>query len=339
MSWLVLHKLAAIFATVALGWIAGRRRWLAADGNGGDPARMLGRLAFTIFVPALLFRTSARLDLHAMPVATMAAFFVPALLMLALVYLTQRWRQRGVPAADMRSAEALAARPAARAIAVVFGNSVQVGIPLTLALFGEAGLGLFVALVSLHALVLLSVPTVLVELDLARARARHDATAGLLRTLGATVHNTVIHPVVLPVLAGLAWNAGGVPLPAVVDETLQLLGSAVAPLCLVLIGLSLTGGGPRGAWRGAVVIALLKLLLMPALVLGVAHWGFGLAGLPLSVVVVMAALPTGANPLIFAQRYQSNEAETATAVVLSTLAFALTLPLWLAALAAMPAAG
>jgi malonate transporter len=230
MSRLVLYKLAAIFVTVALGWIAGQRRWLSPDGGGGDPARTLGQLAFTVFVPALLFRTSARLDLHAMPAATMAAFFVPALVMMALVYLVQRWRQRGAPAADMRSAEQVAARPAARAIAVVFGNSVQVGIPLTLALFGETGLGLFVALVSLHALVLLSVPTVLVELDLARARARHDATAGLLRTLGATVRNTVIHPVVLPVLAGLAWNAGGLALPGMLDETLQLLGSAVAPL-------------------------------------------------------------------------------------------------------------
>jgi malonate transporter len=107
----------------------------------------------------------------------------------------------------------------------------------------------------------------------------------------------------------------------------------------VLIGLSLAGTGLRGALRGAAVIAVLKLLVMPALVLGVAHWGFGLAGLPLSVVVVMASLPTGANPLIFAQRYRSNEAETATAVVLSTLAFVLTLPLWLAVLAALPAAG
>jgi hypothetical protein len=212
---------------------------------------------------------------------------------------------------------------------------VQVGIPVASALFGEAGLGIHIALVSVHALVLLSVLTVLVELDLARARAQHEAAASLWRTLCTTVRNTVIHPVVLPVLAGALWHATGWALPAPLDETLQLLGTAVAPLCLVLIGLSLAytaGATVRAAVRPALGITLLKLLVSPALVLAVAHWGYGLSGLPLQVVVMMAALPSGSNALIFAQRYRSQEAEATTAIVLSTLGFVLSAPLWLAVL-------
>ena len=60
---------------------------------------------------------------------------------------------------------------------------------------------------------------------------------------------------------------------------------------------------------------------------------FGLAGLPLQVVVMMAALPTGSNALIFAQRYRSLEPEVTTAIVVSTLGFGLSAPLWLALLA------
>jgi malonate transporter and related proteins len=45
---------------------------------------------------------------------------------------------------------------------------------------------------------------------------------------------------------------------------------------------------------------------------------------------MMAALPVGSNALIFAQRYQTREAEVTAATVLSTLAFVLTAPLWLA---------
>ena len=74
---------------------------------------------------------------------------------------------------------------------------------------------------------------------------------------------------------------------------------------------------------------MLKLLVLPALVLLVAHWGFGLAGLPLAVVVLLAALPVGSNALIFAQRYRSLEAEATAAIVISTLAFVLTASLWL----------
>jgi hypothetical protein len=240
--------------------------------------------------------------------------------------------------AQLDEVERHAAVPAARAIATVFGNSVQVGIPMAAALFGEVGLGLHIALVSLHAMVLLSVITALVELDLARARSAHEATASLWRTLRATLRNTVIHPVVLPVLAGLVWNATGLRLPGALDETLQLLGTAVAPLCLVLIGVTLAYTATATvaeAVRGAVGVAALKLLVLPALVLAVAHGGFGLHGMPLQVVVVLAAMPSGSNCLIFAQRYRSQEAQATTAIVLSTLAFVLTAPLWLAVLAAV----
>ena len=322
MSTLVFLKLLAIFVVVALGWVAGKARWLGE----GDPARVLANAAYYIFVPALLFRTTVRIDLAAMPWGTVIAFFVPVLALLFGVYAWERCRRhaRGTPAAA----------PSVRAISATFGNSVQVGIPFAAALFGEAGLAIHVALVSLHALTLLTVLTALVELDLARERRTlGHSNAHLLRTLGRTMRNTIVHPVVLPVLAGLAWNLAGLPLPAIADEILATLGQAVVPLCLVLIGMSLAYYGVKGAVRGAVAITLLKLFLLPALVLAVAHWGFGLSGLPLAVVVMMAALPVGSNALIFSQRYAALEAEATAAIVLSTLGFVATASFWLAVLA------
>ena len=316
MTVLIFQKLTAMFIVVAFGWIAGRRRWLGE----GDAARLLGNVAFMIFVPALLFRTAARLDLAALPWRTLAAFFVPTVLLLMVVYGAQR--QRAVTA----GAPAMAS---ARAITAIYGNAVQLGIPLVAALYGEAGLGLHLTLVSLHSLVLLTVLTLLVEHDLARSQ---DSVA-LASTLRTVVRNTVVHPVVLPLLAGLVCNALGLKLPVLIDELLAMLGTAVVPVCLVLIGLSLEHYGLRGPSRPALALSVFKLLLMPALVLGVAHWGFGLAGVPLAVVVMMAALPVGSNALIFAQRYRSNEAEATAAIVISTLAFTATAPLWLALLA------
>ncbi|MEO7244107.1 MAG: AEC family transporter [Rubrivivax sp.] len=318
MTLAVFYKLLAIFLTVGLGWAAGRMRWLDSGADARDPARVMGNAAFSIFVPALLFRTTARLDFAALPWMLLAAFFVPALVFLLGVYLWQR-RRPGLPVAA----------PAARAMSASFGNSVQLGIPMAAALFGEAGLALHIALMSLHALVMLTVPTVLVELDLAGAQ---PGRRTLVATLRGTVRNTVVHPVVLPVLAGMAWNLSGLGLHPVVDEALAVLGSAVVPVCLVLIGLSLAYYGVQGSWRGALVLAAQKLLLMPALVLAVAHWGFGLAGLPLAVVVLMAALPTGSNALIFAQRYDTLTEEATATILVSTLAFAASASLWLGVL-------
>ena len=339
MSSLVFFKLVAIFVIVAIGWVVGRLRWLGhidrtANRNAADavdPARVLANAAYYIFVPALLFRTTARIAFKTMPWDALIAVFVPLTLMLIGVYAVQKRALRK----HATSGPAMpAAAPSVRAITAAFGNTVQVGIPMAAALFGEAGLQIHLAIVSLHALVLLTLSTTLVELDLARAqRSRGGGPSHLGATLLVTVRNTVIHPVVLPVVIGLAWNTLGWPLPTVVDEILQTLGQAVVPLCLVLIGMSLAYYGVRGAASAAVGLSALKLFVLPALVLTIAHWGFRLNGLPLTVIVMMSALPIGSNALIFAQRYRTLEAETTAATVFSTLAFVLTAPAWLALLA------
>jgi predicted permease len=317
----VFLKLLAIFLVVALGWVAGRLRWLGDH----DPARTLSNAAFYLFVPALLFRTTARVEFATLPWGTLAAFFVPAVLLLGAVY---GWQRRA-----NRQGRLAAAAPAVRAISATFGNTVQIGLPVVAALFGEAGLAIHVTIISLHALTLLTLATALVEMDVAREHHQQARTHAHLRhMLLNTARNTIIHPVVLPVLAGLAWNALRLPLPPVADEILQTLSQAVVPLCLVLIGLTLAYHGVRGSARGALVLTAFKLVVLPALVLVIGHWGMGLAGMPLDVVVVAASLPVGSNAVMFAQRYETLEAEATAANLFSTVGFVLTAPLWLALL-------
>lgn len=313
----VLAKLAAIFVTIGLGFIAGRKRWLDGVGGTEDAARVLSNVAFFIFVPALLFRTMALADLSRLPWRLLAAYLLPLAAFAFVVW-----------ALGSRASAVHPAAPATRAIGASYGNAVQLGIPMAAALFGAQGLALHLTVVSVHGLTLLTLLTLLVERDLARSRPG-ASRAELLRT---TVRNTVVHPVVLPVLAGLVWNLTGVGLPAALDLTLQGLGAAVSPLCLVLIGLSLAAYGLQGFGLGALRTALLKLFALPALILVVAHGGFGLDGLALQVLVMMAALPVGANALLFAQRYDTLQGESTAAIVLSTLAFVGTSALWLALL-------
>lgn len=316
----ILVKLAAILLTVALGYVAGRLGWLGrfSPREGADPARVLSNAAFYLFVPALLFRTMVRQDLASLPWHTLLAYFVPASVFTLALYAWWRHRNSG----GLQPAAA----PATRTVAAVYGNAVQMGVPMASALFGEAGLALHISLVSLHGLVLLTLLTVLVESDLARS----GPTTSRWVTARQTARNAVIHPVVLPVLAGLLWNLTGLGLHPVVDQTLAGLGSAVVPLCLVLIGVSLAMYGVQGGLRGALVVSAWKLLAMPAFVLVVAHWGFGLVGMPLGVLVMMAALPSGNNALIFAQRYQTLQTEATLAILVSTIAFLPTAGLWLA---------
>lgn len=338
----LLLRLLGIFAIVAIGWIAGRQRWLEPSARHAAPgpargAEVLSSAAFLIFMPALLFRTTAQIDLAGMPWAVLLAFFVPVLGLLVLVYGFERRRSarlgpnRARPA-DVATAEAWVASPAVRAISVGFGNTVQLGIPVAAALFGPVGLAVHLAVVSLHALALLIASTLLVETALAHDAVRQGrSSGGVVSLLLATVRRTVIHPVVLPVVAGLLWNLAGLPLPGPLDEALALLAQAAVPLCLVLIGLSFAEQGLRGTQavlRPALAIAALKLFVQPACVLAACL----LLRVPdpaLAVLVMCAALPTGSNALIFAQRYRSRVGEVTVTTVLSTLAYVLSAPLWL----------
>ncbi len=319
MSRLVVGRLLGIFAVIALGWLAGRTRAL----SGPEVVAALYTVAFTIFIPALLFRTTARIDVAALPWSTLAAFFGPVVTLLLVVH---AWhRARG----------ARSAAPSVRGISTTFGNLVQLGIPLMVAVFGQTGLALHVAVVSLHALVLLTVSTALAELDLARDGAPPGERPRPGTVLAHTVRRTLVHPVVLPVLAGLSWNVLRVPIPGPLDALLATLGQGVVPVSLVVIGMSLQQFGLGGAVGGAAAASAIKLVLQPGLVLAVAHWGAGLHGLPLGVVVMGAALPIGSNALLFAQRYRTLEAETTAAIVFSMLAFVVTGPLWLLAVSAV----
>ena len=113
------------------GWWAGRAGWARTI-----RPRVLANAAY-IFVPALLFRTTARIDLAAMPLGhgdrLLRAGAGAAAAGLCLGRRTHR--ERGLPTAA----------PSVRAISATFGNSVQVGIPFSAALFGEAGLAIHVA--------------------------------------------------------------------------------------------------------------------------------------------------------------------------------------------------
>jgi predicted permease len=337
MTLAIFYKLLAIFFTVGLGWLAARLRWFG-EATPAE-ARLLSNLAMNVFVASLLFRTAARIDFARLPWPVLMAYFLPAL---ALVLVVGAWHRRGRGSETGTPPPAGApAIPATRAVAATYGNAVQLGIPMAAALFGEAGLAIHITMVGVHGVMLLTLPTALAELALAHAHAQQHGAAPLARVLLTTVRNTLLHPVVLPIVAGLLWNLTGLGLHPVLDEALQLLGSAVVPVCLVLIGITLRAYGIGGrlgeAVRAVLPVCLVKLVAMPALILAVAHWGFGLAGVPLAVVVMMAALPVGSNALIFAQRYRVLEAESTAAIVISTLAFVVTASGWLAVLAWMAA--
>ena len=82
-------------------------------------------------------------------------------------------------------------------------------------------------------------------------------------------------------------------------------------------------------------MCVLKLLLMPACAWLLAHL-LKLPPMATSVVVLFAAMPTGANAYIFAAQYQRLVNQVSGAVALATILAAVTLPFIVLMLTAAP---
>lgn len=301
----VVSSLFPVVLMIALGCLAGRRGMVAASS-----VKDLSQLVFYLLSPALLFRAMSAVRVQDLDLRPVAAYFIAA----GLIYGVTLWRGR------------FGRQAAVLAMASTYSNSVMIGIPLVGLAYGPAGMVTLLTLVSLHALVLLTTATLAVELAIAReVDAQGGPRRSMVRVLLPALRSALIHPVPIPIVAGLLWGQTGWPLPAPVDKTLMLVGQAFAPLALILVGITLatTAIGPH--LRGALRVAAAKNLVHPALVVGLG-WVLGLTGLPLVVMVVAAALPMGANVFLFAQRYGTAEQMATAAVAVSTVMALVTVP-------------
>ena len=122
----------------------------------------------------------------------------------------------------------------------------------------------------------------------------------------------------MPIIIGLLFAQTGLVLPEVVDRPLLLLGNAMGPLALVLVGATLARARIGAQLKGAMGLTLLKNLVMPALVAAIG-WAVGLAGVPFTVMIVAASLPIGANVFMFSQRYEVAQELVTAGVAVSTV--------------------
>jgi predicted permease len=294
----VVASLTPVFLLIGLGWLAGRLQWIR-DGSIKD----LSNLVFLLLIPALLFRTMSAVRFEQLDLLPVAAYFLAAL---ALLGVSIAWRGFNRGSVVM-------------GLAGTFSNMVMLGITLVELAYGKQGLVTLLTLVSVHALILLTVGSIVLELAVAReARAGGERAPHVLATAWSAFKGALIHPIPLPILCGLLFAQTGWTLPTVVDRPLQLLGSAFGPIALVLVGVTLARTPMAGHLRQALWISASKNLLLPVLV-GASAWAMGITGLPLTVMVVAAALPIGANVFLFAQRYEVAQEITTASMGVSTV--------------------
>ena len=288
----VLIGFGIIGAIIAVGYLIGRTDLL-----GPGAGRVLGRLAFFVLSPCLLFTVLARSDVHTLfssllLVSAVAAVAV-ALIFMGVALLV--WRRK-LPEAVVG------------ALASGYVNANNIGLPVAVYVLGDPA---YSAPVILLQLILLA-PVALTLLDVSTS-----GSVSVSRILLQPVRN----PLIIGSALGLVLALTGLQLPEPVLEPIQLIGAAAVPVVLLSFGMSLHGQHPfrPGTGRRDILLAsILKLAGMPVIAL-VAGLLLRLGPEELYAAVVMAALPSAQNVFNYAQRYERGLVLARDTVLLTTV--------------------
>lgn len=213
------------------------------------------------------------------------------------------------------------------ALAASFPNTGYMGVPLLVTLLGSSAAGPVIVTILIDLLFTVSVCIAMSRLG---GAGTHGATVAARNALRGVLANPMPWAIVL----GAGSSAIGLRLWGPVDQTLALLADAASPVALFTIGAVLarsravaasTPAGHRPA-RDEVPLALAKLVLHPLLVYGAGRLAIAL-GVPLSafvltVLTLVAALPTASNVVVLAERFEADSGRTARIILITTaLAF------------------
>ncbi|MEM9605057.1 MAG: AEC family transporter [Pseudomonadota bacterium] len=300
--------IAPIFFVVAAGFAVRKGGVLTADGF-----RTLAAYVATVAAPAMVFHAIATSAPGALgQPGYLAGYTLGSMGAFVLCYAGLRWatHTRGPVLAF-------------GALGGSFGNSLMVGYPLAVLLYGEAAsIALALTLLVEVAVVL---PMALTLADVGRPRApgeRHPAAVNAL----AIARNPLFGAMVLGAL--VAW--GELRLPQPVDDGLALLARTVAPVGLFVIGGLIVGYTAAGDGRRQAIVVPGKLLVHPVAVC-LALLAFGVTDPALiGPALCFAASPIFGAYAAISQRYGIAR-ESAAVMIATTVCAAATLPLvlWL----------
>lgn len=297
------------FALVLAGYVAARRRMLPLEAIGG-----LNTFVLYFALPCMLYRFGARTPIAQMldPAAVLVYLACALIMVAATVKLSMNARIRWNDASF-------------GALVAAFPNTGFMGMPLLVALLGAQAAGPTILTILVDLVITSSLCIALSRLDTA---GEHGAAEAARKALKGVALNPMPWAILL---GGLSSVLQLQPVQPVWD-TIGLLADAASPVALFTIGAVLArsqiiaAAGEHGPMPASdyVPVALAKLFVHPLLVFG-AGSAARAAGVPLdaftlTVMTLVAALPSASNVSLLAERFGADTGRIARIILLTTAA-------------------
>jgi predicted permease len=305
------------FALVLCGYVAARRGIL--------PLQAIpGMNGFVLFfaLPCLLYRFGASTPIAQLLDSSVAlTYLLCALVMVAFVVaITLHGPGQGRIGWNDAAFGALVG---------AFPNTGFMGVPLLVALLGPKAAGPVIVTILVDMVITSSLCIALSRLG-PHAKGEANVTAG--QALKSALKGVAANPMPWSILLGALVSALQLDLPRPVVNTVGLLADAASPVALFTIGavlarsqmMALSGEAHPVHWTEYVPVAAIKLFLHPLLVLlvgtGAIHLGVPLDKFSLTVLVLLAALPSASNVSLLAERFGADNGRIARIILVSTAA-------------------
>ncbi len=303
----ILAVIAPIFALMALGYGAVNFRLFPADG-----IKALIAFVNNFATPCLLFYSISTSDFRAaFNLAIIGPYYLGAIICFVLgIFIARK-------VFNNRPGESVSV-----GFAGTFTNTVLVGLPIMARAYGEGALPVTLSIIGLHGAILLTMAMVTMELY------RRDGQP-LGKTLLVATRRVVSNPLIWGIAAGIAGSLLSVQFIEPVEAFLVMMGQAVVPAALFGIGGALNEFKLSENWKQALVAALIKLILHPAIAYVLMIW---VLRVPMEIArygILLAAMPAGINIYVFATYYDRAVSVAANTILIATVLSAVTITGWL----------
>ena len=290
-----------LFVLIFLGMFARATGFI-----GGDGALNLSKFAFFVALPPMMFMNVAAGNpedilnwgfVWRYELATITLFIVTALLARSAFSLTRL--ESGIFGLN-----------------AAYPNYGYMGVPLAIMAFGDAAAMPLALMLFADTVILLMLTAAFVV----------GGAGGLVTAMRRTMLTLVKNPLLISVVAGLAFAASGLALSGPIDTIITMLAGAAAPVALFALGATVYGQPLAKAVPEIASISAVRLFLHPAMVAGLFLLLPGQDIIWVQTAILAASLPVAANVFVLASHYGGYAGRTASAILASTILASISVP-------------
>ncbi len=148
------------------------------------------------------------------------------------------------------------------------------------------------------------------------------------REFKLNIKTIVLNPGIIAVTAGLVIFLTSVKLPSVISEPIRFISSMNTPLAMLIMGTYISHAELKTILKTKeqYIVAVIRLLLVPACVFGVLKIS-GITGALATTCVISASAPPANNTVMFSAKYDRDTGKASKLVAFCTLISILTMPL------------